>query len=141
MRKILFLISLLPIFFSSHAEDIPKDAGLWTSFNVDKKLTRSLEFSISEELRLANNISEIDQFFTNVGVGYKITKKIKVGLYYRFISKNEDYDSYSENHRLYFDASFKESIKDFDFVYRFRYQSQLREINKTEDSKLPDSYI
>lgn len=62
------------------------DFGLWVSAEVSYKVHPKFEISLSEELRTANNVREIDQLKTSLGFGSKINKYFKVG--FGYIMKN-----------------------------------------------------
>jgi hypothetical protein len=136
LTGIFFLVLL--IYNHSFAEKIPEDAWQWTTVSVDKKITRHWSVGLDEELRLFDNMSRINLFFTNVGVTYKINS-FKFSLVYRFVNKNQD-EYYSKRHRLYFDAAYKYNIKKFTIAYRLRFQGQVRDYYSSDFGRSIESY-
>src|SRR5436190_10363729 len=98
MKKFLF-IAFLFISVNCLSQPIREDAGMWITASINKKLTRNWTISLDQELRMFDNITRIQSFFTNIGVGYKI-KDFKFSIAYRFINKNEDDMYYSIAHRM-----------------------------------------
>ncbi len=139
MKKI-FWAFLLLISLDTAAESIPKDAGLWMTVSIDKKLTKRWSVGLDEEFRLFDNISRINLLYSNLGINYKV-KSFKFSFVYRFITKNEDDLYFSKTHRLYFDASYRYKINDWSFSYRLRTQGQVSEYYSSENGKKVESLL
>ena len=101
------------------------DAGLWTSITAEKKISQSFSASFNETFRFNENITELGNYFSEVGLDRKIVKGLSMGLSYRFINKRELDDSYSPRHRYFFDVSCRKKIADFAISCRTRIQSQV----------------
>lgn len=139
MKKLLlffFCFYSLQIF----AESIPKDAALWTTFSIDKKITRRWAIGFDQEFRLNNNVSNIDLFYSNLGISYRVNS-FKFSLVYRFINKNRDNDFYSKRHRVYFDAAYRYKLNKWTLGYRFRTQGQLKDYYSSDDGKYVESNL
>src|SRR5947207_14910286 len=104
MKKLLFLLLLFTPGVMQ-GQSLPEDAWLWNTVSINKQLSRKWSLGVDEELRLFDNMSRVNLFFTNVGVSYKLSKVFKFSLVYRFINKNQDDEYYSERHRLYLDIA------------------------------------
>lgn len=142
MRILKLKISLfiLVCFLSVRVKAQYNDAGLWTSINLEKKLNKQFSVSVSEEIRMNENVTEIGTFFTDLGVNYKINKIFKIGGYYRFINKRNLDDSYNKRNRFYFDLSCKTKMYLFSLTFRTRFQSQFKETNKSADAGIAENY-
>jgi hypothetical protein len=139
VKKLLsFFIFLFGIIFSTSAQY--DDAGLWTTLNIEKKLKNNFRIFLTEEFRLRENFSEINLFYTEVGVGCKPYSFLKIDLSYRFIQKKLETDFYSMRHRFMLDITLKKKLKDFEFSYRHRLQREVRNINSSENGRLPEWY-
>lgn len=132
---------LLPFAFCLSSFSQEKDAGLWTSFSVDKKITQALGVSVSEELRFNENISELGTFFTDAGATYKLNDDLRASANYRFINKRKLDDSYSKRHRYYFDLSYRKKIKKITPAIRIRFQSQYADVYSSDDGAIPEWYL
>ncbi|HKR05723.1 MAG TPA: DUF2490 domain-containing protein, partial [Bacteroidia bacterium] len=118
----------IPVAFSQ-----VKDAGLWSSVNLEKKITQKLTAGLSEELRFNENITELGTAFTEIGVDYKFYKFVSLGISYRFIQKRRVDDFYSTRHRYNIDLSLKYKIKKISVSLRERFQTQYADVNTSED--------
>lgn len=122
MNKILTAIL---IFFSlSLSSQVESDARLWSGITVKKEI-EDFEFSLSQEMRLDENISHIDKVFTEIGVEYKITKGFFASFNYRF-DRDNDYETrnYDLNQRIDFGIAYKHKFDDFRLGYRIKYQTK-----------------
>jgi long-subunit fatty acid transport protein len=138
-NKLLFFLFFYFITASLYAQ--VNDAGLWTSINIDKKISKKFSISLSEEIRFNENISEMGSIFTDAGINYKINKIIRISGNYRFINKRRIDDSYSQRHRYYFDFSIRTKFQYFTLMFRTRYQSQYKDIYSSPDGKVAENYI
>ena len=140
MKKLFLLPLFIP--FMIGAQPLPEDAWLWNTISVNKQLTRKWSVGIDEELRLFDNMSRVNLFFTNAGVTYKLNKAFKFSLVYRLNNKNQDGECYSTRHRLYFDATYKRKlIRNLSLSYRIRFQGQVRDYYSSDDGKDIESYM
>ncbi len=119
---------------------VNRDAMLWSTISLEKKITQRLSINIDEELRLLNNFNQINLNYMNFGSYFAIDKRFKVGIVYRWIEKNNFDGSYSHRHRFYVDASYKTKIKFVTFAYRARLQTQVRDYFSSADGRIPESY-
>lgn len=101
------------------------DAGLWTGLAAEKKISQSLSASFSQTFRFNENISELGNYFSEVGIDRKIVKGISLGASYRYINKRELNDSYSVKHRYFIGLSLKKKLAGISLSFRTRLQSQL----------------
>ena len=128
-----FLIFMAP----SHCLAQIDDVGLWMGVTLQSKFARKLEGSLTEQLRLSNDITRINLLLSDLGLDYSINKKLKVGLHYRFINSNKD-NYYSKRHRFYADITWKEKVKFISFTLRERIQEQFSDYNSSETGKIPE---
>lgn len=84
-------------------------------------------------------MSEVEQFFTDVGADYEFLPSLKVSLSYRLTSKNR-LTYYSTRHRYYMDIAYKHKFKPITFALRQRIQSQVEAVNSSENGKIPEWY-
>jgi hypothetical protein len=126
---------------ASAQKAVTDDFWFWSTVSVDKKISQKWGASFDEELRLFDNASRINLYFTNLGVNYKLTKNFKFALVYRFINKSRDGQPYSKRHRLYFDTYYKTKWNKFNFTYRVRFQGQVRDVNSSDKGPYIESYM
>ncbi len=135
-QSFLFLVFLLPFLSFSQSRDLWQ----WSTLSIDKKITPSLSFIFDEELRLQNNLSEVNLFYSNIGAGYKVNKYVKVAGVYRWINKNRKDSPYSSRHRFYADVSFKYRMSPLVFSFRTRIQTQVRDVYSSDSGLVPENY-
>jgi hypothetical protein len=138
-RLKIFLVSFF-VLYNVCAFAQNNDMQLWTNISVEKKLTKTFSLNYAEEVRFNENISEVGQFFSDLGGTYKISKTWRISVNYRFTNKRQLDDSYSKRHRYYFDLSYKKKFDRIIFLFRTRFQSQCADINCSDDGKIPDYY-
>lgn len=121
------------------AQEYP-DAGLWTTFNVEKALNTRFTGLFTQECRLKENFSRLNLFYTNLGIEYKFSRSFKAAFIYRHIDKYLDDNTFSYRHRLMLDITWKTKFGKFGFSYRKRMQAEERNIFSSENGKLPEWY-
>ena len=132
-----FLLAF-PFFLFSQKQT---DAGLWCTFTIEKNFTKKMTVGVDQELRLRENYSRLNLFYTNPYITYKLKKGFKVGLGYRFISKYMyQTTSFSFRHRLMFDLSYKHKFKNLILSYRSRIQGEIRDYNSSSQGKNPEYF-
>src|SRR3954469_26067637 len=121
------------------AQDYP-DAGLWTTFNIDKELAPKVTLLFTEECRLKENFSRLNLFYTNLGLEYKVAKNFKAALVYRWIDKFQDDNTFSFRHRLMLDLTVKHKFGKITASYRNRTQAEVRDIYSSRAGTVPEWY-
>jgi hypothetical protein len=140
MKKNFFCLVIVLLFSVSAFSQATNDAGLWTTFNFDKKLKDKFSVFLTEEFRLRENFTRVNLFYTDFGVEVRPAKFLKVALAYRLIEKNLEDQTYSYRHRLMLDITLKKKWGDFAFSYRQRLQSEVRNVYSSEDGAVPEWY-
>lgn len=138
--KKIFFYCFLFFVIAAHAQDT-KDAGLWATFTVQKRINKKINFVIDQEFRLRENFQRINLFYTNIGVDYKVTKWLKISPTYRAIQKKRFDGTYSYRHRLMMDLTFKKKFQKITFSERVRYQIEVQDLYTSKKGKLPEQFL
>ncbi len=101
---------------------VTSDFESWISAGVRLKVHDKWSFGLSEAIRLRENSTEIDQYFTNLAIGYAPFKFMEISGGFRFSRKNKEEDGYISRYRINLDVAFKHKLERFSFNYRLRYQ-------------------
>ena len=131
---------LVPIFLLSlfsHLSFAQSDFKLWNSIGLKYKVNSKLSFGLEEQLRLKENISAVDNYFTEFNAEYAILKPLEVSAAYRFTQSNDNkgkIQGYENLYRYNFDVSYKIELGRGDLKTRLRYQNG-NEFNLMEDSE------
>ncbi len=110
------------------------------SMNGEKKITKGFSISLAAELRMNNNITQVGTYFTELGLNYRFSKKVRLSGNYRFMARSRADGTYSNRHRYYFDLAYREKIKSVTVLFRTRFQSQYADILSSPEGKVPEYY-
>jgi len=113
------------------------DWGSWNTFSFSKPLNSKLSLGIDEELRLRENFSQLNLFYTNLGLTYKVAKDVKLSLTYRFIQKYLEQE-FSYRNRLMLDMGVKHKINLLTLSYRSRLQAEVKNYFTSENGHLKE---
>lgn len=127
--KNLHLSLLLLVLCSSSAfsqtEIQTRDLESWSTVSLNKKYSEDVNFDFEQSLRLYDNSSKIDQFFTNVNLNQKWDSGLFCSGGLRFIGdRDKDDGDYDFHLRFNGDIGFQHAIDRFKFKYRIRLQSK-----------------
>ncbi|MGB5419020.1 DUF2490 domain-containing protein [Algibacter sp.] len=123
----LLLLCMLFVKTSDAQSDDTNHLESWNSIGVEYKLNKKWSFELEEQLRLDEDITEIAEYFTQLGAEYSLMKNFKLGGGLRFIRENDNegnVQGYENHFRFNVDATYKHKINDFQLKYRLRYQNK-----------------
>lgn len=116
MRISSFILFILP--FSLFSQN--NEGKVWTEIGVNGKIVKDLDWAA--ELTTRFGVNGIETVFPSVSIKYKVKKWFKPSVEYRYIVDRENFDTYSNSHRLNFNADFKHTIDRLSIKSRIRYQ-------------------
>ncbi len=122
-QLLLAILTLLTYSANSQTATVVRDLESWTALGVNKKLNDQFKLNLEQQLRLDNNSSKIDQFFTDFSVRYKPKKFMYLSGGIRYI-RNKSGGSYENHLRFNGDLGFKHDIDRFSLDYRIRLQTK-----------------
>lgn len=134
---ILFVVIFLPAYASAQSGTYYtiRDFETWSSINLKYKPTKKLKVNLSQQLRLKDNSTTLNAYFTQLGLDYKLADFVNIAAASRLITENDDQGKIQgkENHfRWQGDLEFNHDISRFLFKFRLRYQNK-DELQKTSD--------
>lgn len=138
MKKQLLLFFMLNASMQIAFSQAINDAGLWVTMNVEKKLSKRLELSLTEEYRLKENITQTNLFYTDLGIAVKPFGFMSVSFSYRAIQKYLLNETYSFRHRITMDVLFKKKFGKWIPSFRQRIQTQVEDVYSSETGQLPE---
>lgn len=136
IRKLLILSLFIFISKIQFSQDY-QGFGLWNSISVEKKVAKGITSKFTEALRLKDNASRVNLFYSEVGLEYKLMKGVKTSLTYRITQRLEDENYFSYRHRINWDISAKKGFGSFQIQYRHRLQAELKKYYSSKYGKLP----
>ncbi|UCH15304.1 MAG: DUF2490 domain-containing protein [Bacteroidales bacterium] len=117
-----------------------EDVQLWSGVRLEADVFKKVSVRIEEEIRLTENISRVEDYFTDLGILYDFWGDFTFRAYYRFTRRNEIDNRISNIHRYCIDLKYEKSIYRWAVALRTRYQSRYKNINSDELGKRPDNY-
>lgn len=99
-----------------------KDAVLWTSIQIEKKITRHFSATLFNQYSFNQNVSELGYMFVDAGVVYKYNSNLSASVNYRFAEVKNLANNYEDRQSLYADLAYSKGVGNFSFGFRTRYQ-------------------
>lgn len=133
IKKVILSIGLLFCFTAALYAQV-NDARIWVSLGVEKKLTQKLSAVGKYSFRINNNISEVGSLLGELGVNYKLYKRLTLGLRYRYSTKKGDDGTFSRRNRYYASLGYKIKItKPLSVKLTTAYQRQYINVYSSEE--------
>jgi len=127
MKNRIILLFGLMISMTGYSQDssLVRDVETWTTIGVEKKvLGKKVTLSLDQAFRFDDNSSSLDQFYTDLGANYKISKGFKVGFGYRILQSGSIKNGFDKQHRLNLDMMYKQKLDRLVLAYRLRYTNK-----------------
>lgn len=141
MKKIVkyLLLSLFLFNLNTYGQN-ETDFHSWSALQLNYELNKSWKLALEEQLRLKEDLSTVDAFFTELTAQFEPNKKFEFGAGFRFIRANDNkgaIQGYESHIRYHFDMAYKSRIKQLALKQRLRYQRK-KEVgsNKPNDVKV-----
>lgn len=115
---------------------VVRDLQLWTGAAIEKKAGKDWTFFLEEQIRFKHNISEINNFFTEAGAGYRINKNFALEGAYRYTRDRKSDNSYENLSRYKLDLRYTGRLDFITVSYRLRYQKEVEGF-RLFDQKIP----
>ncbi len=93
------------------------DGGTWMSVGVSFEPINDITVDINEEARYNMSIGNLYQLNTNFSIDYKLSKKFKSGVEYRYSIRDN-----RNTNRFGLSVAYKEGMGDFDLSLRSKFQ-------------------
>lgn len=127
-RLLISLVLLSGALFSLGQSGRDKDFGVITSSELSVGLSRSLDLSVEEELRLDHNATQFDRWLNSLGVEYKcLHNRMKLGLTGDYIRRYNDKNYFENRYRVGVQLSYSETYHYFKFSYRSKLMATFRD--------------
>lgn len=137
-----FFILLIGVNKSSVSAQNSWDFGSWNTLNLNYHLNKKLSVLMTQEARFKSNLSQLNLFYTNIGVEYRSNEYFRNALVYRHIDKyiNEN-NRFSFRHRIMWDMTMRYPVNEkLTVSYRHRLQIENRNIYSSAKGYLAEVY-
>jgi hypothetical protein len=142
IRLVLFTM-LLAVFIPLSAQEtkVVSDLQLWTGAGIEKTWGKTWTLSLEEEIRFKHNISEINNYFTEAGLRYRINKNFALEGGYRYTRDKKSNGSYETLTRYNLDLRYKGRLDFITIYYRLRYQKEVEGFNLLDKQADYEKYV
>ena len=128
---VLVTAGLCPVFSQNYSG--------WYNAAIKLNLPHKFSSEIQFESRTSfQNPVNLNQYFPQIELGYKINKRFDVSAAYRFSRTKEDNGYFYNRNKFYFNFFTDYPIKRFTLKNRFRYQLQTKQYIDNKFDKIPD---
>ena len=137
MMRIKYLLCFFFLLFSWAVFAQPEDMGCWMGISVRKKLSKPWFVSLTEQVRLKDNMSRLGLAYAEAGTGWRFNDYFRVTAYYRYTLKSMYYDQWSWRCRYYADMDFRLKHEHVECQLRARVERKIRQTIFSEEDILP----
>ena len=120
------MLTVLLFPLAGQESKVVSDLGLWTGIALEKSVKKDWTFSLKQEVRLKEDISTLNNIFTQAGVRYGLNRNFALEGKYRITWDKEDDGSMELRSRYSFDLRYKGRLKYISIYYRLRYQKEVK---------------
>jgi len=104
---------------------VTKDFGVWIGVKYEKKIFKSFDLYLGQQIRTFKNSSELDDYLFDIGIKYPINKEFNLGTNIRYTYNNKRVKENENNFRYNLDIGYKnEFTQKIKIYYRLRYQKE-----------------
>jgi len=136
IRKYILLFLLL---YSLAGNAQHQDFRTWINFQLEGELFNLIDYSLTPELRLQDNLTQVEGVLGEVDLSVPLTKFLRLGTEYRYKVEFPRDDPNEVSNRLGLYAEFKERIADFRLQYRVMYLQEYTNVRTSEQGYLPET--
>lgn len=124
------------------AEAQNTDFGTWVGVEFEKGISKKLSVEFEEEVRIFQDLTEIDRFATSLGGAWTFNKYLRAGAGYTWLYKhrvNRELWEHRHRYQIYLRARYK--IDRFTLTLRERFQSTYRDESVEGFKYNPRNYL
>jgi Protein of unknown function (DUF2490) len=109
MKKNIIILFLF-LFFKSNGQTVFKDAMSWMSTSVDQKIGNRFDIKLITRVRVGENFSQINSWYSDVGFNYALSNKFNLAVDYVYAPSRLVDRTFNNFHQYYSAISFKQKI-------------------------------
>jgi hypothetical protein len=141
--RLLFIMVLLNTVLPGSGQEykVVRDLHLWTGVQIEKTFAKDWTLSLGEEIRFKHDISQINNYFTEAGLRYRISKNFALEGQYRFTRDKKKDNTYENLSRFALDLRYKGRLDFLSIYYRLRYQKEVNGMQIFDMSVPYEKYV
>ena len=121
---ILFFVILTSNLYAQQIK-VTSDFGVWIGVEYEKKIFKSFDLSLAQQIRTFKNSSVLDDYLCDIGLKYPINNKFNLGTNIRYTHNNKRVKEKENNFRYNLDIGYKKELtRKIKIHYRLRYQKE-----------------
>ena len=136
-----WIVVLASFSLSAQETKVVRDIQLWTGASIEKTWGKDWTLSLKEELRLKQNIGEINNYFTEAALRYRINKNFALEGGYRYTRDKKSDGSYENLTRYNLDLRFRGRLDFITIDHRLRYQKEVEGFNLLDMQSDYEKYV
>jgi len=129
LKRIFFYFSIFILTSGNLFAQHQKDAAMWLSVNIEKKINKRFSVNFIHQTSLNQNLNEVGYLYYDLGLSYKLNKYFTIACNYRLSELRNLENFYSETQRFYSDLTFSKGFGKFYLQIRTRFQTQVYGLN------------
>ena len=134
------LLGFFTLSVSGQEGKVVRDIGLWTGAEIEKDV-KEWTFSLKQEVRLKTNMSEMNNYFTQAGIRYRISRNFALDAKYRFTRDKKSDGSYVNLSRYSLDLRYRGRLDFITIDYRLRYQKEVEGFRILDMNEPYEKYV
>lgn len=139
MNKIILIaMSFCSLYGSS--QNYMDDSQLWLHLDLEKKINKYFDVNLKFKGRLTNNFSLPGQGYSDIGLGFKVNKNIKLIADYVYSEKISKNGIYKTRHTFYAAIILKKEVGRWQISYRNRLQFRYKKPFTSSDGYIAYIY-
>lgn len=118
---VIFLLSAIPLFSQNNPNT---DFQSWNGVGIQYEINKKIKINFEQEVRLKDNLSAIDNYFTQGEISADFLKYLSLTLGARQIRENDNVgkiQGYENYYRIHTDLEFKNNFNRFTYRLRTRF--------------------
>lgn len=137
---LLFALYISPNMLAQDSK-VVRDLRLWTGVQIEKSFAKDWTLSLKEEIRFKQDISELNNYFTDAGLRYRINKNFALEAGYRYTRDKKSDGSYETLTRYNLDLRYRGRLDFITIDYRLRYQKEVEGFNLFDQLADYEKYV
>lgn len=138
--KFFLIFAIGFLFFSpelSARDRFVDDASLWLGVNIEKKISKKINLSFSNQTRFDRNFSRYRMGYQDLGFEYRLLKFLNIQGDYKLIHRQLLDESFSIRHQFNLALVLNKNFGLWSMTFRNRWQCQFKDVYSSEDGKIP----
>jgi hypothetical protein len=124
-KCLIFFFAILTSHLYAQQIKVTTDFGFWIGVKYEKKIFKSFDLDLEQQIRTFKNSSVLDDYLFDIGLKYPINKEFNLATNIRYTYNNKRVQENENNFRYNLDFGYKKELTQKSKIYyRLRYQKE-----------------